>query len=91
MTDTTVLSRREGLSADDGDGYAVLVDNATGKYYSLGELGGRIWALLEEPATLGALIGMLTEEFDVTAGQCRADILPFLAALVNRGLLREEG
>ena len=89
MTDTTVLSRREGLMAADMNGSAVMMDIMTGKYYNLGQVGGRIWELLEEPMTLSALVTKLTAEYDVSAEQCRADVEPFLNTLLERGLLVE--
>ena len=89
MTDTTVLTRREGLMTADMNGSAVMMDIMTGKYYNLGEVGGRIWELLEEPMTLTALIKKLTGEYDVSAEQCRADLLPFLGKLVERRLVLE--
>ena len=87
MTDTTVLSRREGLMTADMNGSAVMMDIMTGKYYNLGEVGGRIWELLEEPMTLGALVQKLTAEYDVSAERCRSDMLPFLNTLIEQGLL----
>ena len=87
MTDTTVLSRREGLMAADMNGSAVMMDIMTGKYYNLGEVGGRIWEMLEEPISLAALVQKLTAEYDVSAERCRSDILPFLDTLIERGLL----
>ena len=89
MTNTTILSRREGLMTADMNGSAVMMDVMTGKYYNLGQVGGRIWELLEEPATLAALVQKLTAEYDVSAEQCRTDILPFLNTLLERGLLVE--
>ena len=89
MTNTTILSRREGLMTADMNGSAVMMDIMTGKYYNLGEVGGRIWELLEEPLTLAALVEKLTDEYDVSAEQCRTDILPFLDTLLERGLLLE--
>ena len=89
MTDNTVLSRREGLMAADMNGSAVMMDIMTGKYYNLGQVGGRIWELLEEPMTVAALVKKLTDEYDVSAQQCRADIEPFLNTMLSRGLLLE--
>ena len=89
MTDNTILSRREGLMAADMNGSAVMMDIMTGKYYNLGQVGGRIWELLEEPMTLSALVTKLTAEYDVSAEQCRADVEPFLNTLLERGLLVE--
>ena len=87
MTDTTVLSRREGLMTADMNGSAVMMDIMSGKYYNLGEVGGRIWEMLEEPMTLGNLVQKLTAEYDVSAERCRSDMLPFLNTLIERGLL----
>ena len=87
MTDATVLTRREGLMTADMNGSAVMMDIMTGKYYNLGEVGGRIWELLEEPMTVSALVKKLTAEYDVTAERCRADIAPFLEKLLAQGLL----
>lgn len=89
MTDNTILSRRMGLMTADMNGSAVMMDIMTGKYYNLGEVGGRIWELLEDPTDLGTLIGKLTAEYDVSADRCRADTLPFLEKLISQGLLIE--
>ena len=89
MTDTTVLSRRAGLMAADMNGSAVMMDIMTGKYYNLGQVGGRIWELQEEPMTVSALVQKLTAEYDVSTEQCRADIMPFLNTLLERGLLEQ--
>lgn len=89
MTDTTVLSRRAGLMTADMNGSAVMMDIMTGKYYNLGEVGGRIWELLEEPMTVTALVSKLTAEYDVAPETCRADIEPFLTKLLAQGLLVE--
>ena len=89
MTDTTLLRRREGLMTANMNGSAVMMDIETGKYYNLGEIGGRIWELLEKPMTVAALVKKLTAEYDVSVAQCRADILPFLAKLLERGLVLE--
>ena len=90
MNDTTVLSRRMGLMTADMNGSAVMMDIMSGKYYNLGEVGGRIWELLEEPMTVNALVQKLTAEYDVSAEQCRTDIVPFLNILLDRGLLVAE-
>lgn len=87
MTDNTILSRRMGLMTADMNGSAVMMDIMSGKYYNLGEIGGRIWELLEEPTSVSVLVAKLTAEYDVTAEQCRADIEPFLTKLLERGLL----
>lgn len=87
MNDQTILKRKSGLMTANMNGSAVMMDIATGKYYNLGETGGHIWELLEQPTTLSNLIQMLTTEYDVSAERCRADVLSFLQQLVDRDLL----
>lgn len=90
MNEHTLLKRKSGLMTANMNGSAVMMDIATGKYYNLGETGGRIWEILEQPATLSDLIQTLTAEYDVTREQCEADVLRFLQQLKDRGLLITE-
>lgn len=87
INNSTRLKRKSGLMTANMNGSAVMMDIATGKYYNLGETGGRIWALLETPATAMELIRKLTDEYDVTEEQCQQDIMPFLQQLTEKGLL----
>lgn len=89
MTTNTILTRRTGLMTADMNGTAVLMDTMTGKYYDLGEIGGRIWELLNEPMYVSDLVGKLTAEYEVSAEQCLADITPFLRKLLDKGLLEQ--
>lgn len=90
MDKNTKLSRKSGIMTADMNGATVMMDIETGKYYNLGETGGRIWELLESPMSLSALLDALTKEYSVTIEQCEKDTVPFLASLVERGLLTAE-
>lgn len=87
MIEQTVLKRKDGLMAADMNGSTVMMDIETGKYYNLGETGGCIWALLEEPLSAGNLVDRLICEYNVSREQCMEDVLPFLESLVERGLI----
>ena len=87
MNEQTILKRKSGLMTANMNGASVMMDIATGKYYNLGETGGRIWELLDTPTTVEALLKTLTSEYDVTSEQCEADITPFLCQMVEKGLL----
>ena len=71
------------------NGEAVMMDIETGKYYNLGETGGRIWELLDAPMTILQLKETLMKEYDVTAEQCGEDLEKFLGVLLSKGLLLE--
>jgi hypothetical protein len=87
MTEQTILKRKSGLMTANMDGAAVMMDISTGKYFNLGQTGGRIWELLEQPLSVEKLICALIEEYNVTYERCREDVLPFLQQLVDKGLL----
>lgn len=87
MTEQTILKRKSGLMTANMDGSAVMMDISTGKYFNLGQTGGRIWELLEQPLSVEKLICALIEEYNVTYERCREDVLPFLQQLVDNGLL----
>jgi hypothetical protein len=57
------------------EGEVVLLNVMSGQYYSLDEVGSRVWSLLpQEGITLGALRDVLLQEFDATAAQVDADL-----------------
>lgn len=87
MTEQTILKRKSGLMTANMNGAAVMMDISTGKYFNLGQTGGRIWELLEQPLSVEKLIQALTAEYDVSYERCREDILPFLQQLAEKGLL----
>lgn len=89
MIEQTLLQRKLEIMTADMKGDMVMMDVETGKYYNLGDVGGRIWALLEQPITLGTLADRLTQEYAVSKEQCLKDIMPFVQALLERGLVRE--
>ena len=87
MTEQTILKRKSGLMTANMNGDAVMMDISTGKYFNLGQTGGRIWELLEEPMTIEKLLRTLTAEYDVSYERCKADTLPFLQKMADKGLL----
>lgn len=91
MTEQTLMQRKVEIMTADMKGDTVMMDVETGKYYNLGDVGGRIWELLETPITLGALADRLIQEYEVSRETCIKDITPFLQALLERGLAREAG
>lgn len=87
MDKNTILSRKPGLMTADMNGATVMMDIETGKYYNIGDIGGRIWELLDSPMSLSELIDVLTKEYSVSSEQCEKDMTPFLSSLLKRGLL----
>ena len=86
----SVIVRSPDQVSGDLDGKVVLLSIENGEYYNMNEVGSRIWALLEKPMTVAALIDQLTEEFEVERATCEQEALVFLAQLQKDKLLRLE-
>ena len=83
----TVVRNPGQLSADlDGEVVILSIDN--GRYYDMNEVGSRIWALMERPISVAALIDLLVGEFEVEREICREEVLAFLRELHADGLVQ---
>jgi hypothetical protein len=70
------------------DDAVVLLSVANGEYYKMNEVGSRIWALIEQPLSVGALVDTLLGEFEVEPSACEQEVQGFLEQLSHSGLLR---
>jgi hypothetical protein len=69
------------------DGKPLLLNLANWTHVSLNETGACIWALLEEPCTVAALLARLRDEFDAPEAVLRSDLDAFLRQLRDEGLI----
>jgi hypothetical protein len=67
---------------------AVLLNLATGRYFSLDPVGARIWELLEAHGRLAEVLSGILEEFDVDEATARNDLLELAGKLRGEGLVR---
>jgi hypothetical protein len=49
--------------------------------YTLNEVGGRVWELIDGRRTAGEIRDAIVEQYDVQPGQATADVLELLAQL----------
>lgn len=82
-----MIVQAEGNIVCDMDGEKVMLSVHNEKYYNLGEIGGRIWDLLEAPTPISDLITSLVSEYDVDREQCEAQVLSFLESLLAEGII----
>ncbi|HEX8120477.1 MAG TPA: PqqD family protein [Solirubrobacteraceae bacterium] len=83
-----VLVRNDDhVSASLGDALAMM-DVDAGTYYVLDEVATTLWSRLAEPTRVEDLLASLQDSYDVEPERCAADVLPFLAQLHERGLVR---
>lgn len=80
----------EDVIARDVGGEMVLLDLASGLYFGLDPIGGRIWERLSQSrATLGDLVDVIEVEFDAPRDVIERDVATLLQELSGRALVRE--
>jgi hypothetical protein len=68
-------------------GEVVILGFKNGFYYGLNKSATRIWQLLQEPTTVGEVLEILMEEYEVERDRCKDDLLELLDGLSARGLV----
>jgi hypothetical protein len=80
-------SRREGvLSSTSGESIVLLVPE-TGEYFTVEEVGARIWALADGSRSVRDIAGALAAEYDAPAATIEQEALDFLQELENARLI----
>ena len=70
-----------------GDEGVVVLNPNDGQYFSLDDVGGRIWELCEGDRTVAEIANVLAEEYDADASVIQADALELLRELRAEGLV----
>lgn len=81
------ITQKPGNIVSDMDGEKVMLNIANGKYYNLGEIGGFIWELIEEPIALQTIVTEMIRIYEVEQDDCEQQILSFSTALYSEGLI----
>lgn len=68
------------------EGEVVLLNLATGRYFSLDSVGSSIWQLIQQDGRLHRVLDKLTEEFDVDRQRGQTDVLKSVSLLRAHGL-----
>jgi len=83
----SVIVQKVGLDATNMDGEIVMMDIDRGKYYCFNEVGSRIWELIEKQISVGELVTMLLNEFEVDDKICEDAVLNFLNGIYKEELI----
>jgi hypothetical protein len=81
------FKRSVQVLATEVDGETVMLAMETGVYHSLGGVGARIWALLEDAATVDQIAEKIAAEYAVPTAACREDTIAFFEQLRSAGLI----
>jgi Coenzyme PQQ synthesis protein D (PqqD) len=81
-----VVASSDQISSDLA-GEIVMLNLKNGSYYGLDEVGARIWNLIQEPRSVGAVRDVILDEYDVEPGRCQSDLLALLGELAAAELI----
>lgn len=65
-----------------------LLDIRSERYFTLNEVGTRVWELLGEGTEIAVIAELLAEEYDAPFDTIEVDLHVLISALVNAGLVR---
>ena len=86
FSDETVIRRAPTALSRTFDHEVAVILPTANAVRVLNEVGGRIWALADG-RTLGEIVDILVNEYEVERNQLRMDAETFLSELQGRGLL----
>ena len=72
------------------DGEAIIINLASGNYYSLDSVGSQIWALLEQPRTADEVAAILVGRYDASEEVIRRAVENLLERLAVEELVERE-
>lgn len=84
-----VVAVRDQVSTDLGGEVAIL-HLTTGVYYSLNEVGARVWDLIQESQPVGNVLETLLDEYEVAPEDCERHLLTILEELREEKLIKVE-
>jgi hypothetical protein len=65
----------------------IILELSRGEYFSLDELGARIWEELVSGGSVGDVVERLAPDYDVVVDRLRADVRALAEELMMKGLL----
>jgi hypothetical protein len=87
VSDASVLKRTTNQVCCDLGGESIILNLKSGIYYSLDELGTRIWALIEQPTAITGIRDAIVAEYDVQPEVCERDVRAFIEGMEAAGLI----
>ena len=89
LTMDAIIRRNDALlSTRLGDADVVMMDVEQGAYYGLEAVAARVWAMTEQPLSVGSLCDRLVAEYQISSEQCRQEVLAFLGDLLNQHIVQ---
>ena len=86
LLDSTIVRSSDQVSTDLGKEVIILGLDSE-EYYSLEEVGVRIWGLIQEPKTVMEILDSILNDYAVAPERCEGDVLAVLEEMADEGLI----
>ena len=83
----TTLTRSARILYSELDDAVTMMNVESGKYYSLKDIGARIWALLEQPMSAEQVCDQLMVEYRVERERCEGDVIGVMRQMASEGIV----
>jgi hypothetical protein len=83
---SVVVATKDHVACPLGDDIVIL-DLKAGLYFSLDNVGAKVWQLIQQPRTVSDLREAILEAFEVAADVCQQDLVALLRELSARNLI----
>ncbi len=90
LLNSVVVASKEQIFTDLG-GEAVILGLESSQYYSLNDVGTRIWDLVQEQKTVLEIRNTILDEYDVEPERCEKELLDILKDMASEGLIEVNG
>jgi hypothetical protein len=87
LSTNSIIVRSTGILSNKVDSETILLGMEKSRYYGMVSTGSRIWDLLSSPISIGRIIDILVQEYDIEREQCMAEVVSFLAELLSEHLI----
>jgi hypothetical protein len=84
---STIVVREDVVSCALASGFALL-DLNSNTYFTLNEIGSRVWELIAQPRQVGEVRDILLARYDVDPLRCLVDLISLFERLADAGLVR---
>jgi hypothetical protein len=81
--------RRSDVLAQAAGETVILLTPDSGEYFTLNEVGGRIWELADGSRSVAEIAGVLVEEYEAPLADIEADALELLGELAGERLVSD--
>jgi hypothetical protein len=82
-------SRVDDVLSEQMDDVVVLLHAGSGRYYTLDDVGGRVWELCDGQTKVSEIVAAICREYDAPPETIEGDVLELLIDFANEGLINE--